>query len=113
MIFFFHPLENFPPKLLVGPTELNITVNTTTNVTIVAQDPNNDTMTFSVSGTLPKGHTTSTTDSSMSLVWKVTTDKVPSLNLPENVLCYDKWLCDLRMSTDRTWDEVVAKRKRR
>ncbi|XP_022800806.1 uncharacterized protein LOC111338572 [Stylophora pistillata] len=69
-------LQNFPPKILVGPTELNITVNTTANVTIVAQDPNNDTITFSVTGTLPKGYTTSTTDSSLSFKWEVTTDKI-------------------------------------
>ena len=64
-----------------------MTVGTTANITIVAQDPNNDTMTFSVTGTLPNGYTTLATDSSMTLSWIVTTTKVTLILLDNMLFC--------------------------
>ena len=69
-------VENFPPTILVGPTELNVTVDTMATITVTAEDPNNDSLTFSVSGTLPSGYTTTNNASSMTITWSVTTDEV-------------------------------------
>ena len=69
-------LENYPPKILSGPTEANVTVNTTVSITVTAEDPNNDSLTFSVTGSLPTGGEISTTASSVTLTWNVTTEQV-------------------------------------
>ena len=69
-------LENYPPKILSGPTEPNVTVNTTVSITVTAEDPNNDSLTFSVTGSLPTGAEISTTESSVTLTWNVTTEQV-------------------------------------
>ena len=73
-------LDNFPPKILSGPSELNLTVNTTVSVTVTAEDPNGNPMTFNVSGTLPKGAKLSTDASSVTLTWNVTTEEVTTKN---------------------------------
>ncbi|XP_068728477.1 mucin-like protein isoform X2 [Montipora capricornis] len=69
-------LVNFPPEILVGPTEVNVTVNTSATITITAQDPNNDSLIFSVAGNLPAGHTTSTNQTSITISWTVTTAQI-------------------------------------
>jgi len=69
-------LHNFPPEILSGPTEVNVTVNTTANLTVTAEDPNNDPMTFNVIGSLPKGSQIVTTSSSVTLTWNVTADEI-------------------------------------
>lgn len=69
-------LDNFPPKILSGPSEVNLTVNTTASITVTAEDPNGDPMTFNVSGTLPRDAKLSTNASSVTLTWDVTTDEV-------------------------------------
>lgn len=65
--------------MLVGPTEINVTANTMATITVVAQDPNNDSLTFTVSGTLPTGYTKTSNDSSLTLSWSVTTTKVTDI----------------------------------
>ena len=75
-ISIYLPLENFPPKILIGPSEVNVTINITATITVVAEDPNNDSLTFSVTGTLPTGYTKSSNDSSITISWTVTTTKV-------------------------------------
>lgn len=75
-LFSPHSAENFPPKILVGPAEVNVTVNTTATITITAEDPNNDSLSFTVSGNLPAGYITSINASSMTLSWSVTTAEV-------------------------------------
>ena len=77
-IFLSWPPENFPPKILVGPSEVNVTINTTATIIVVAEDPNNDSLIFSVTGTLPAGYTKSSNDSSITISWSVTTTKVMS-----------------------------------
>ena len=77
LLFF---LDNFPPTILSGPSELNLTVNTTISITVTAEDPNGDPMTFNVSGSLPKGAKLSTNVSSLTLTWNVTTDEVTTQN---------------------------------
>ena len=72
----FTLVDNFPPKILSGPSELNLTVNTTVSITVTAEDPNGDPMTFNVSGSLPKGATLATNASSVTLTWTVTTEEV-------------------------------------
>ncbi|XP_074632006.1 uncharacterized protein LOC141890434 isoform X2 [Acropora palmata] len=69
-------LENFPPKILVGPLEVNVTVNTSARITIIAQDPNNDSLSFSVAGNLPTGHTTEENKTAITLSWNVTTAQI-------------------------------------
>ena len=69
-------LDNFPPKILSGATEVNVTVNTTASITVTAMDPNNDSLTFSVIGSLPNGAKVSSNVSSITLTWNVTTDQV-------------------------------------
>ncbi|XP_015769331.1 PREDICTED: mucin-like protein [Acropora digitifera] len=69
-------LENFPPKILVGPLEVNVTVNTSARITITAQDPNNDSLSFSVVGNLPTRHTTASNETAITLSWNVTTAQV-------------------------------------
>ena len=81
MFFYtFVLLDNFPPKILSGPSEVNLTVNTTVSITVTAEDPNGDLMTFNVSGTLPKGAKLSTDVSSVTLTWNVTTEEVTTKN---------------------------------
>ena len=75
-ISIYLPLENFPPKILIGPSEVNVTINTTATITVVAEDPNNDSLTFSVTGTLPTGYTKSSNDSAITISWTVTITKV-------------------------------------
>ncbi|XP_071940998.1 mucin-like protein [Antedon mediterranea] len=41
-------LENFPPKFTDVPQQLNVTVNQTINMTIVAEDPENGNLTYSL-----------------------------------------------------------------
>ena len=77
-IFISWPPENFPPKILVGPSEVNVTINTTATITVVAEDPNNDSLTFTVTGTLPAGYKKSSNDSSIIIGWSVTITKVMS-----------------------------------
>ena len=74
-------VDNFPPEILSGPTEVNVTVNTTANLTVTAEDPNNDPMTFNVIGSLPKGSQIVTTASSVTLTWNVTADEVSIFQL--------------------------------
>jgi len=69
-------LQNFPPKILVGPSEVNVTINTTATIIVVAEDPNNDSLTFTVTGTLPTGYSRSSNDSSITISWSVTTTKI-------------------------------------
>ncbi|XP_078349239.1 mucin-like protein [Oculina patagonica] len=69
-------LHNFPPMILSGPTEINVTVNTTVSITVTAEDPNGDPMTFNVTGRLPKGAQISTNASSVTLTWNVTTQQI-------------------------------------
>ncbi|KAL9953601.1 hypothetical protein ACROYT_G041044 [Oculina patagonica] len=69
-------LHNFPPTILSGPTEVNLTVNTTVSITVTAEDPNGDPMTFNVTGSLPKGALISTNASSVTLTWNVTTQQI-------------------------------------
>ncbi|XP_068732482.1 uncharacterized protein [Montipora capricornis] len=69
-------LHNFPPKIISGPTEIDVTVNTTASITVTAMDPNNDSMTFSVHGSLPSGARISINASSIALTWNVTTDQI-------------------------------------
>ncbi|XP_068682562.1 uncharacterized protein [Montipora foliosa] len=69
-------LANFPPEILVESTEVNVTVNTSATITITAQDPNNDSLIFSVAGNLPAGHTTSTNQTSITISWSVTTAQI-------------------------------------
>ncbi len=63
-----------------GPTEVNLTVNTTVSITVTAEDPNGDPMTFNVTGSLPKGAQLSTNASSVTLTWNVTTQQVNNQN---------------------------------
>lgn len=74
-------VDNFPPEILSGPTEVNVTVNTTAILTVTAEDPNNDNMTFNVIGNLPKGSQILTTASSVTLTWNVTADEVSIFQL--------------------------------
>lgn len=74
------PLDNFPPKILSGPSEVNLTVNTTVSITVTAEDPNDDPMTFNITGSLPKGAKISTNASSVTLTWNVTTEEVTNQN---------------------------------
>ena len=73
--------DNFPPEILSGPTEVNVTVNTTAILTVTAEDPNNDNMIFNVIGSLPKGSQILTTASSVTLTWNVTADEVSIFQL--------------------------------
>lgn len=80
--------ENFPPKILVGPTEVNVTVNTLATIIVIAEDPNNDSLTFTVTGALPADYTKSSNDSSISLSWSVTTTKVIDILFASWTLMY-------------------------
>ena len=73
LIFF---AENFPPRILTGPTEVNVTVNESVTIIVTAEDPNNDSLTFTLSGTLPAGYTTTGDASSITLTWRVTSEEV-------------------------------------
>ena len=73
-------LDNFPPKILSGPAEVNVTVNTTVSITVTAEDPNNDSMTFSVTGSLPSGAQISTNATAVTLTWNATTKQVTNHN---------------------------------
>ena len=78
-LFLFEPFcyaENFPPKILVGPLEVNVTVNTSARISITAKDANNDSLSFSVAGNLPTGHTTASNETAITLSWNVTTAQV-------------------------------------
>ena len=69
-----------------GPSEVNLTVNTTARITVFAEDPNEDPITFNVTGSLPKGAQISTVvyqyqisrrlSYSVTLTWTVTTQQV-------------------------------------
>ena len=72
----FHFAANFPPIILGGPTEVNITVDETATITVTAEDPNNDSLTFTLSGTLPAGYTMTSDASSVTLAWMVTSNEV-------------------------------------
>ena len=60
----------------MGPLEVNVTVNTSARVSITAQDPNNDSLSFSVAGNLPTGYTTANNQTAITLSWNVTTAQV-------------------------------------
>ena len=55
---------------------MNVTVNTLARISITAQDPNNDSLSFSVAGDLPAGYTTASNQTAFTLSWIVTTAQV-------------------------------------
>ena len=68
--------ENFPPRIVSGPSIINVKVNTTAEVTVTAMDQNNESLSFTAVGNLPDGVKLMNTSSSITVTWNVTIKEV-------------------------------------
>ena len=68
--------ENFPPRIVSGPSIINVKVNTTAEVIVTAMDQNNESLSFTVTGNLPDGAEQMNTSSSITITWNVTSKEV-------------------------------------
>ena len=75
-MFFVTFTENYPPRILTGLSQINVTVNETIAVTVVAEDPNNDTLSFSVIGVLPSDAVLLNNSNSITIIWNGTMEQV-------------------------------------
>ncbi|XP_022801632.1 mucin-like protein isoform X1 [Stylophora pistillata] len=69
-------LKNYPPRFITQLSKVNVTVNQSISVTVVAEDPNNDTLVFSVFGILPRAAILQNTSNSVSVTWKGTNQQI-------------------------------------
>ena len=53
-------------------SQINVTVNQSVTVTVVAEDPNNDTLSFSIIGVLPTGAILLNNSNSITITWNGT-----------------------------------------
>jgi len=68
--------ENYPPRIITDLSQINVTVNQSVSVTVVAEDPNNDTLSFSIIGVLPSDAVLLNNSNSITLTWNGTMDQV-------------------------------------
>ncbi|XP_031551134.1 mucin-like protein [Actinia tenebrosa] len=68
-------LKNSPPRFYNASKEIYLTVNTTAIITFNASDPDGDILVFNVTGT-PDDAVFKRSDTSISVIWKVTTNLV-------------------------------------
>ncbi|PFX32349.1 Mucin-4 [Stylophora pistillata] len=71
-------LKNYPPRFVTQLSQVNVTVNQSTSVTVFAEDPNNDTLVFSIFGVLPHAAILQNTSNSMSVKWNGTNEQYSS-----------------------------------
>ncbi|XP_022801631.1 mucin-like protein isoform X3 [Stylophora pistillata] len=69
-------LKNYPPLFVTRLSQVNVTVNQSISVTVVAEDPNNDTLVFSVFGVLPRAAILQNTSNSVSVSWNGTNEQI-------------------------------------
>ena len=62
--------------MLTGLSQINVTVNETITVTVVAEDPNNDTLSFSIVGVLPSDAVLLNNSNSITIIWNGTMEPV-------------------------------------
>ena len=62
--------------MLTGLSQINVTVNETITVTVVAEDPNNDTLGFSIIGVLPSDAVLLNNSNSITIIWNGTMEPV-------------------------------------
>ena len=68
--------ENYPPRFVTQLSQVNVTVNQSISVTVVAEDPNNDTLIFSVFGVLPRTAILRNNSNSVTVMWNGTNEQV-------------------------------------
>ena len=56
-------------------SQINVTVNQSVSVTVVAEDPNNDTLSFSIIGVLPSDAVLLNNSNSITITWNGTTEQ--------------------------------------
>ena len=66
--------------MLTGLSQINVTVNETITVTVVAEDSNNDTLSFSIIGVLPSHAVLLNNSNSITIVWNGTMEPVGKKN---------------------------------
>lgn len=62
-------------------SQINVTVNQSVSVTVVAEDPNNDTLSFSIIGVLPTGAILLNNSNSITITWNGTMEQVRKIEL--------------------------------
>ena len=62
-------------------SQINVTVNQSVTVTVVAEDPNNDTLSFSIIGVLPTGAILLNNSNSITITWNGTMEQVRKIEL--------------------------------
>lgn len=62
-------------------SQINVTVNQSVSVTVVAEDPNNDTLSFSIIGVLPTGAILLNNSNSLTITWNGTMEQVRKIEL--------------------------------
>lgn len=60
-------------------SQINVTVNESVSVTVVAKDPNNDTLSFSIIGVLPSAAVLLNTSNSITITWNGTMEQVGNI----------------------------------
>ena len=73
---FFTFTENYPPRIITDLSQINVTVNQSVAVTVVAEDPNNDTLSFSIIGVLPSDAVLLNNSNSITITWNGTMEQV-------------------------------------
>jgi len=61
---------------LTDLSQINVTVNQSVTVTVVAEDPNNDTLSFSIIGVLPTDAILLNNSNSITITWNGTMEQV-------------------------------------
>jgi len=62
-------------------SQINVTVNQSVTVTVVAEDPNNDTLSFSIIGVLPTDAILLNNSNSITITWNGTMEQVRKIEL--------------------------------
>ena len=62
--------------MLTDLSHINVTVNESVTVTVVAEDPNNDTLSFSIIGVLPSDAVLLNNSNSITITWNGTLEQV-------------------------------------
>ncbi|RMX36464.1 hypothetical protein pdam_00010052, partial [Pocillopora damicornis] len=69
-------LKNYPPRFVTQLSQVNVTVNQSISVSVVAEDPNNDTLIFSVFGVLPRAAILRNNSNSVTVTWNGTNEHI-------------------------------------
>ena len=62
--------------MLTDLSQINVTVNQSVTVTVVAEDPNNDTLSLSIIGVLPSDAVLLNNSNSITITWNGTMEQV-------------------------------------